>query len=137
METDGNKLTDNKTNNKYISKDSIIDETLEQCKRQIQTQQEEITNLEEIIILMERKITKLEELLMIRRMQDKQYRNIPTVKVDLSDINGVCDLMDRCHDYIKELEHELNSLDGLYASDNPEFKEPFKLDFHNIIREYI
>lgn len=35
---------------------------------------------------------------------------------------------------IKIYEHELITLDGLYASDNKEFKEPFRLDFSKIIK---
>lgn len=35
---------------------------------------------------------------------------------------------------IGELEHELNTLDGLYASDNKEMENVFRLDFSKILK---
>ena len=37
---------------------------------------------------------------------------------------------------LKIYEHELNCCDGLYASDNKEFKDYFRLDFSNIISKW-
>ena len=36
---------------------------------------------------------------------------------------------------IKQLEHELATLDGLYASDKEDMSEPFRLDFSEILKE--
>lgn len=37
---------------------------------------------------------------------------------------------------LKIYEHELNCCDGLYASDNEEFKDCFRLNFSNIINKW-
>ena len=36
---------------------------------------------------------------------------------------------------IKQLEHQLATLDGLYASDKEDMSEPFRLDFTEILKE--
>ena len=105
-------ITDTKNNDEHISNWEQIAEIL--------------NTKEEIIRKQYEKIEKLEELLIIRKIQDKH--NKQGIKIDLSDINGICD-------YIQELEHELNTIEGLYASDNPEFTEPFKLNFQKTLRK--
>ena len=39
------------------------------------------------------------------------------------------------NDLLKEIEHELISLNGLYASDNEEFKEAFQLDYTELLEK--
>lgn len=124
-------LIDNKTIGTYISNWDYVAELLNTYEETMENQSEKISELKEILNLLEQKNDKLEELLMIRRLQEKQH----TVKVDVSDIKGVGDMLDECHDYITALEHELNALDGLYASDNPEFHEPFRLDFTKVLKK--
>ena len=36
---------------------------------------------------------------------------------------------------LNNIEHELNSITGLYASDNPEFNESFQLDFSALLEK--
>ena len=36
---------------------------------------------------------------------------------------------------LNNIEHELNSITGLYASDNPEFNESFQLDFSELLEK--
>ncbi len=38
-------------------------------------------------------------------------------------------------DLLKEIEHELTSLNGLYASDNEEFKDAFQLDYSELLEK--
>ena len=71
-------------------------------------------------------------------IQKEEKENLKVdIKVDLSDIKGICDMIDEFHNYITELEHELNTLDGLYCSDNPKFTEPFRLDFTDVLKKEI
>ena len=36
---------------------------------------------------------------------------------------------------LEKIEHELTCLTGLYASDNPNFKESFQLDFSELLKK--
>lgn len=38
-------------------------------------------------------------------------------------------------DLLKEVEHELTSLNGLYASDTADFKEAFQLDYSELLEK--
>ena len=69
---------------------------------------------------------------------NREYKNLEEACVQMNTmqhaINKLIDIIIEKNKHISKLEHELDSCHGLYAADNKDFKDSFKLDFSEVLK---
>lgn len=72
---------------------------------------------------------------LLNRQHDENIRLLQNNNSLTANIKVLKGMMEKQNSRISELEHEIDTLNGLYASDDKSFNHPFRLDFTKVMRK--